>query len=597
MIRKAFPIILTMILGLWAGDVITHAITASIAAGATPDETINAVTAALAHPTGIGLDRDSLLGGIAGMFLVGVAWLYKWSMRRNYRDGEEFGSARWARPEEMAPYTDRDRRQNLQMTASEGLSLDTMATRRNLNTIVIGGSGSGKTSGYVLPNIANASMDYVCTDPKGELHDRCARRLADAGYEIHKLDLIDLTTSTTFNPLKYIDPDKADVAIMRLVGNIIDNTNNPEARNGGDQFWEKSEKSLLTALIGYIYYTADDKHRNLAGVLDLTDDLEASEEDETRMSEMDIKIQAARELVREWEASPDDWDEETGRTARGLKFVVSQYTPFSKGAGETKKSIIISIGVRLAPLQVVNVRKILETDNIGIDHIGETGRRTAIFLALPDEDRTFNFIAAIFYQCLFDNVIKRTRGMDGQALPTPLHCFLDEFANVGRIPNFDTLVSTIRSRNISVSVILQTMAQLKAMYEKQWETIIGNCDSILFLGGNEQTTTEWISKQLGKATIDMRDTSQSKGASGSFTISNRRTGRELMTPDELAQMDNAKCVYMLRGVHPFLSDKIRPGATPRAAGRSTLKHSKGWRPRRPLPRKTDGKDKHGKASE
>ena len=297
------------------------------------------------------------------------------------------------------------------------------------------------------------------------------------------------------------------------------------------------------------------------------------------------------ETRAEWEREDADHDDpdlrEAWRLAQGLKFAARQYRPFTQGAGETKKGIIISLGVRLAPLTVGPVREILSDDNLGIDRIGgyqdehkggykHPNGKTAIFLALPDEDPTFNFLAAIFYQCLFDSIIRRCRTYPGECLATPLHCFLDEFANVGRIPNFDKLIATIRSRKVSVSIILQTIAQLKTMYKDSWETIVGNCDSVLFLGGNEQSTTEWLSKLLGKETIDIRTTSDSKGVSGSHTTNYQRTGRELLTPDELAQLDNDKCIYNLRGLHPFLSRKAWPGTTI-ARPKSTLRHSKEWK--------------------
>lgn len=297
------------------------------------------------------------------------------------------------------------------------------------------------------------------------------------------------------------------------------------------------------------------------------------------------------ETRRSWQDETSDHDDpdlrEAWRLAQGLCFAARQYRPFTQGAGETKKGIIISLGVRLAPLTVSAVREILSGDDIGIDRIGgyrdehaggyqHPAGRIAIFLALPDEDPTFNFLAAIFYQCLFDSIIRRCRTYPGECLATPLHCFLDEFANVGRIPNFDRLIATIRSRRVSVSVILQTIAQLKTMYRDSWETIVGNCDSVLFLGGNEQSTTEWLSKLLGKETIDLRTTSDSKGVSGSHTINYQRTGRELLTPDELTQLDNDMCIYVLRGLHPFLSRKAWPGTTiPKP--KSTLRHSEGWK--------------------
>ena len=492
---------LTILAGFWLADLAASRIQAGIAADESLEQIMDDMTTMLQHPTDLGFDRTSLLCGLGGACAVGLFHLYRWSMsQRNWRDGEEYGSARWSTSREMAPYTDSDTRQNLQMTATEGLSVDTQATRRNINTTVIGGSGSGKTATHVIPNILKGSMNYACTDPKGELYAKTGGRLEKMGYTVKQLDLVDLTSETKFNPMRYIDPDKPDVAIMRLVTNIMDNTNGSTPKeHQTDDFWTKSERSLLTALTAFVYYLPDDilkdclhidAGQTLNAVADMRDLLEASEQDEG-----------------------------------------------------------------------------------GYRH---PNKKTAIFLALPDEDPTFNFLAAIFYQCLFDSIIRRCRAYPGECLATPLHCFLDEFANVGRIPNFDKLVATIRSRKVSVSIILQTIAQLKTMYKDSWETIVGNCDSVLFLGGNEQSTTEWLSKLLGKETIDLRTTSDSKGVSGSHTINYQRTGRELLTPDELAQLDNDKCIYNLRGLHPFLSRKAWPGTTI-AKPKSTLKHSEGWK--------------------
>ena len=597
---------LTVLAGFWLADLAATRIQDGIAAGESIERIMDDMTTMLQHPNALGFDRTSLLCGLVGACAVGLFHLYRWSMsQRNWREGEEYGSARWSTSREMAPYTDGDTRQNLQMTATEGLSLDAQATRRNLNTTVIGGSGSGKTATHVIPNILKGSMNYACTDPKGELYARTGKDLETMGYEVKQLDLVDLTSETKFNPMRYIDPDKPDVAIMRLVTNIMDNTNGSTPKeHQTDDFWTKSERSLLTALTAFVYYLPDDilkdclhidAGQTLNAVADMRDLLEASEQDETKESQVDAVARTATEIYdetrAEWEREDADHDDpdlrEAWRLAQGLKFAARQYRPFTQGAGETKKGIIISLGVRLAPLTVGPVREILSDDNLGIDRIGgyqdehEGGYRhpngkTAIFLALPDEDPTFNFLAAIFYQCLFDSIIRRCRTYPGECLATPLHCFLDEFANVGRIPNFDKLVATIRSRKVSVSIILQTIAQLKTMYKDSWETIVGNCDSILFLGGNEQSTTEWLSKLLGKETIDVRTTSDSKGVSGSHTVNYQRTGRELLTPDELAQLDNDKCIYNLRGLHPFLSRKAWPG-TAIAKPKSTLKHSKDWR--------------------
>lgn len=599
--------LLTTLMGFWVADLAAARIQAGVAAGDDPATIMDGMTTMLRHPFDLGFDRTSLLCGLGGAAAVALLHLYRWSMgRRNWRDGEEYGSARWAGADEIAPYTDADRRYNLQMTLTEGLSLDAQATRRNLNVTVIGGSGSGKTATHVIPNIMKASMNYACTDPKGELYARTAEHLTAEGYTVRQLDLVDLDNGTRFNPMSYIDPAKPDVAIMRLVTNIMDNTNGSTPRERQtDDFWTKSERSLLTALVAFVYYLPGDILRDclnidsgqtLNAVADLRDLLQASEQDETRESQVDALAKTATQIYeetrREWEGGDADQNDpdmrEAWRLAQGLQFAARQYKPYTQGAGETKKGIIISLGVRLAPLTVGPVREILSGDDLAIDEIGgysderEGGYRhpngkVAIFLALPDEDPTFNFLAAIFYQCLFDSIIRRCRTYPGECLATPLHCFLDEFANVGRIPNFDRLIATIRSRKVSVSIILQTVAQLKTMYEKSWETIVGNCDSVLFLGGNEQSTTEWLSKLLGKETIDVRTTSDSKGVSGSHTINYQRTGRELLTPDEIAKLDNDKCIYNLRGVRPFLSRKAWPGK-PIPKPKSTLKHSKGWNP-------------------
>ncbi|MDK7346016.1 type IV secretory system conjugative DNA transfer family protein [Bifidobacterium dentium] len=597
---------LAILAGFWLADLAAARIQAGIAAGRTAQQIMDDMTTMPRHPLMLGFDRTSLLCGLAGAAAVGLFLLYRWSMgQRNWRDGEEYGSARWSKPEEMAPYTDGDISENLQMTRTEGLSLDTRATRRNLNTTVLGGSGSGKTATHVIPNILKASMDYACTDPKGELYGMTHETLRRQGYEVRRLDLVDLTCETKFNPMQYIDPAKPDVSIMRLVTNIMDNTSGTVRKeHRTDDFWAKSERNLLTALIAFVYYLPDDilqdclhidAGQTLNSVADLRDLLESSEQDETRESPVDAVARTAMEIYEEtrrsWQDETSDHDDpdlrEAWQLAQGLCFAARQYRPFTQGAGETKKGIIISLGVRLAPLTVGAVREILSGDDIGIDRIGgyrdehaggyqHPAGKIAIFLALPDEDPTFNFLAAIFYQCLFDSIIRRCRTYPGERLATPLHCFLDEFANVGRIPNFDRLIATIRSRRVSVSVILQTIAQLKTMYRDSWETIVGNCDSVLFLGGNEQSTTEWLSKLLGKETIDLRTTSDSKGASGSHTINYQRAGRELLTPDELTQLDNDMCIYVLRGLHPFLSRKAWPGTTiPKP--KSTLRHSEGWK--------------------
>lgn len=377
---------LTILAGFWIADLAAARVQAGIAAGESIERIMDGMTTMLQHPTALGFDRTSLLCGLGGAGAVGLFHLYRWSMsQRNWREGEEYGSARWSTSREMAPYTDSDTRQNLQMTATEGLSLDAQATRRNLNTAVIGGSGSGKTATHVIPNILKGSMNYACTDPKGELYAKTGGKLEKMGYTVKQLDLVDLTSWTKFNPMRYIDPDKPDVAIMRLVTNIMDNTNGstPKEHQTND-FWTKSERSLLTALTAFVYYLPDDilkdclnieAGQTLNAVADMRDLLEASEQDETKESQVDAVARTATEIYEEtraeWEREGADHDDpdlrEAWRLAQGLKFAARQYRPFTQGAGETKKGIIISLGVRLAPLTVGPVREILSDDNLGIE--------------------------------------------------------------------------------------------------------------------------------------------------------------------------------------------------------------------------------------
>ena len=366
-------------------DLAAARVQAGLAAGESIERIMDGMTTMLQHPLALGFDRTSLLCGLGGACAVGLFHLYRWSMKRNWRDGEEYGSARWSTSREMAPYTDNDTRQNLQMTATEGLSLDAPATRRNLNTAVIGGSGSGKTATHVIPNILKGSMNYACTDPKGELYAKTGGDLEKMGYTVKQLDLVDLTSETKFNPMRYIDPTKPDVAIMRLVTNIMDNTNGSTPKeHQTDDFWTKSERSLLTALTAFVYYLPDDilkdclhidAGQTLNAVADMRDLLEASEQDETKESQVDAVARTATEIYEEtraeWEREDADHDDpdlrEAWRLAQGLKFAARQYRPFTQGAGETKKGIIISLGVRLAPLTVGPVREILSDDNLGID--------------------------------------------------------------------------------------------------------------------------------------------------------------------------------------------------------------------------------------
>ncbi|KFI46107.1 VirD4-like conjugal transfer protein, CD1115 family [Bifidobacterium biavatii] len=580
-----FAVVITMLAGGWAANLLSMQARIELAAKTPIDQLVMKTILVLNNPFRISLEKTDLLVALGGMTAVGLAWMVKWTNRKNYRMGEEYGTARWGDQADMAPFTDSDVQQNLQMTATEGLSLDAKATHRNINVLVSGSSGSGKTRSYVMPNILRVNMSMAITDPKGEIYRTTKEKLEESGYKVRKLDLVDLKKSSRFNPMHYINKDSPEASIMTLTENLIANTDNPDKKGGGgDEFWTKAERALYNALISWVYFTHLDEpdKASLNEVVDMIGKMEASEQNENMMSEIDATMAAARDIVNEVTKNKDEWSDDVQVMCRGLSFACGQYRVFTQGAGETKKSIIISAGVRLAPMQMIDIRDILATDTIQLDHAGK--ERTAIFLIMSDTSTTFNFLAAIFYQALFEANIYEADHQDTGELPVPLHFYMDEFANIGQIPGFVQKLATIRSRKISCSIIIQNLAQLKSRYKDDWETIVGNCDSFLFLGGKEQTTTEFVSKTLGKATIDMKEISQNKGASGSMTISNRSLGRELMLPDELAQMPDDHCVYLLRGCRPFYSRKTVPGK-PTPKPKSRLKHSKDWMPLRPI--KTD----------
>lgn len=533
-----------------------------VAEGKDPVNALSNAVSAIGNILPISYQKTDMLVGLAAVFALMLGVLYHWTNQHKYRTGEEHGSAHWAKPADMAPFTDADPKKNLQFTQTEGISLDTRASQRNTNVCVVGGSGSGKTRSYVLPNLRNANMSYAITDPKGEIHQEVAQELASKGYQVHALNLVDLQASDRFNPMAYIDPASPEPAILRMVENIVTNT---DGENKPDAFWDKAERALLNALCAWVYFMYDDP--DLTKVVDMVGNMEASEADENHMSIIDATMASANELLDEYTNQRAEWidedmdTDELDRIMQGLRFCVSQYRTYQQGAGETKKSIIISLGVRLAPLQVSEIRKLLSGDTMQLDTVGE--RPSAVFMILPDTNRTFNFLAAVFYQCLFESLVYKADHSPQGCLAIPVHCFLDEFANIGRIPNFETLIATIRSRAISVSVIIQAKSQLEHLYrEKSWETIVGNCDNILFLGAGkgDESTPKWISGLLGCETIEARSVSDSRGNSSSYSISNQVIKRELLTPDELGseKFPAHKCIYLLRGVSPFLSEKIDP---------------------------------------
>ena len=479
------------------------------------------------HPT-------DLLIGIAGAVILRMAVYLKGKNAKKYRHGIEYGSARWGTAADIAPYMDKDFFQNIPMTQTERI---TMASRpkqpkyaRNKNILVIGGSGSGKTRFFCKPSLLQAHSSYVCTDPKGTLLPEIGTFLERKKYRIKCLNLINFRKSMKYNPLAYIRSEKD---ILKLVNALIMNTKG-EGEKSSEDFWVKAERLYYSALIGYIWYEATEEEKNFITLLDLINASEAREDDETYQSPVDLLFSQLEER------EPDH-------------FAVKQYRKFKMAAGKTLKSILISCGARLAPFDIKELRDLMAYDELELDTLGD--QKTALFVILSDTDSTFNFVAALMYSQLFNLLCDKADDFYGGRLPVHVRLILDEFANIGQIPNFDKLIATIRSREISASIILQSQSQLKTIYKDAADTIVGNCDSTLFLGGKERSTLKEISELLGKETIDLYNQSENRGSQVSHGLSYQKLGKELMTQDELAVMDGGKCIFMLRGVRPFLSDK------------------------------------------
>ena len=490
-------------------------------------------TAALSSPW-LSFHPPDLLIGIAGAVILRMAVFLKGKNAKKYRHGIEYGSARWGTAADIAPYMDKDFFQNIPMTQTERI---TMASRpkqpkyaRNKNILVIGGSGSGKTRFFCKPSLLQAHSSYVCTDPKGTLLPEIGTFLERKKYRIKCLNLINFRKSMRYNPLAYIRSEKD---ILKLVNALIMNTKG-EGEKSSEDFWVKAERLYYSALIGYIWYEATEEEKNFITLLDLINASEAREDDETYQSPVDLLFFQLEER------EPDH-------------FAVKQYRKFKMAAGKTLKSILISCGARLAPFDIKELRDLMEYDELELDTLGD--QKTALFVILSDTDSTFNFVAALMYSQLFNLLCDKADDFYGGRLPVHVRLILDEFANIGQIPNFDKLIATIRSREISASIILQSQSQLKTIYKDAADTIVGNCDSTLFLGGKEKSTLKEISELLGKETIDLYNQSENRGSQVSHGLSYQKLGKELMTQDELAVMDGGKCIFMLRGVRPFLSDK------------------------------------------
>ncbi|HEM4873830.1 TPA: type IV secretory system conjugative DNA transfer family protein [Streptococcus suis] len=472
---------------------------------------------------------------------IGVAVLIKFIVytkgknAKKFRQGKEYGSARWGTKKDIEPYMDEKFQNNILLTQTERLTMNGRPANpkyaRNKNVLVIGGSGSGKTRFYVKPNLMQMHSSYCVTDPKGTIVLECGKMLEDNGYEIKILNTINFKKSMKYNPFAYIRSEKD---ILKLVQTIIANTKG-EGEKAGEDFWVKAEKLYYTALIGYIWYEAPFEEKNFATLLDMIDASEVREDDESYMNPIDRLFEA---LERK----------------EPTHFAVKQYKKYKLAAGKTAKSILISCGARLAPFDIGELRELMSEDELELDTLGD--RKTALFVIISDTDDTFNFVVSIMYSQLFNLLCDKADDVYGGRLPVHVRCLLDEFANIGLIPKFEKLIATIRSREISASIILQAQSQLKAIYKDNADTIVGNCDSTLFLGGKEKTTLKELSETLGKETIDLYNTSETRSNQKSFGLNYQKTGKELMSQDEITVMDGGKCIFQLRGVRPFLSDKF-----------------------------------------
>ena len=505
----------------------------------------NGFTAAFANAAPSFAPSDLLIG-IAGAALIRLLVYVKGKNAKKYRKGIEYGSARWGTAEDIKPFIDPVFQNNVLLTQTERLTMNSRPKQpkyaRNKNILVIGGSGSGKTRFFVKPNLMQCSADgsrngknaipvsYIVTDPKGTVLIECGKLLKRSGYRIKVLNTINFKKSMKYNPFAYIRSEKD---ILKLVNTIIANTKG-DGEKSGEDFWVKAERLFYCALIGYIWYEAPEEEKNFTTLLEMINASEAREDDEEFQSPVDLMFERLEEKDPE-------------------HFAVKQYKKYKLAAGKTAKSILISCGARLAPFDIKELRELMETDEMELDTVGD--RKTALFVIISDTDDTFNFVVSILYTQLFNLLCDKADDVYGGRLPVHVRCLLDEFANIGQIPKFEKLIATIRSREISASIILQRQSQIKAIYKDNADTIVGNCDTTLFLGGKEKTTLKEMSEILGKETIDSFNTSETRGRELSHGLNFQKLGKELMTQDEIAVMDGGKCILQLRGVRPFFSDK------------------------------------------
>lgn len=479
---------------------------------------------------------DLLIGIVVGC-LLRLAVYEKGRNAKKYRHNVEYGSARWGTHSDIAPFIDPDPWNNVILTKTESLTMNSRPkaprNARNRNVLVVGGSGSGKTRFFIKPNIMQCTKtkgtSLVVTDPKGTLVVECGKMLVAAGYELRILNTINFQKSMHYNPFAYI---RSETDILKLVTTLITNTKGEG--KGGDDFWIKAETLLYVALIGYIHYELPEEKQNFSTLIDLLNKMQVREDDEDFQNEVDELFEKLAQKKPE-------------------HFAVRQYLKYKMASGKTAKSILVSCGARLAVFDIEELRKITAYDELHLDTIGD--KRTALFLIMSDTDASFNFLISMAYSQLFNLLCEKADDVYGGRLPVHVRCLIDEFANIGQIPNFEKLVATIRSREISACIVLQAQSQLKAIYKDNADTIVGNCDTLLFLGGKEKTTLKEMEELLGKETIDTYNTGESRGREVSHSLNYQKLGKSLMSVDELAVMDGGKCILQLRGVRPFLSDK------------------------------------------
>ena len=471
--------------------------------------------------------------GVAAALLIRLIVYVKGKNAKKFRKNLEYGSARWGKPEDIAPYVDPKFENNVILTQTERLMMSNRPkdpkTARNKNVLVVGGSGSGKTRFFIKPNLMQLHSSYVVTDPKGSIAVECGKLMLRNGYKVKIFNSINFKKSHHYNPFAYIHSEKD---ILKLVTTLIANTKGDG--KSGDDFWQKAETLLYTALIGYIHYEAPEEEQNFATLIEFINAMEVREDDETFENNVDL---AFKELA----------------SREPNHFAVRQYKKYKLAAGKTAKSINISCGARLAPFDIQELREITMYDELELDTLGD--RKTALFLITSDTDSTFNFLISMIYSQLFNLLCEKADDVYGGRLPVHVRCLIDECANIGQIPNLEKLMATIRSREISACLVLQAQSQLKALYKDNADTIIGNCDSSIFLGGKEPGTLKELNQALGKETIDTFNTGESRGREVSHSLNYQKLGKDLATIDELAVLDGGKCILQLRGVRPFLSDK------------------------------------------